>query len=355
LALFNHITRIASKARFTLILVGIGLFGLSGCEYPQTVSPSEPYTLDVPDHFPQPQVPEDNQLTKARVELGRQLFFEKALSRDSTVSCASCHTPSKSFTDGEEQAVGIEGRLHKRNTMALVNVAYAPRFNWDGQVNTLEKQAIIPITAHNEMDMDFETLAERLNADSDYRNKFQKAYPDTAIDTYSITRALASFQRTLISGNSPYDQFLQGDSSALSASARRGMTIFFSERAECFHCHTGTFFTDHSLHNNGLYEEYQDKGAFEGTGNNRDRGRFKVPTLRNVELTAPYMHDGSMNSLDEVIRHYESGGKDHPNRSPLIRPFTLTDKERRDLVNFLKSLTDRNFTEREAFNPPPQN
>lgn len=335
-------------------LVAFVSFGiLVSCKPENNPEPDEPtpYALDKPAHFPSFLIPEDNQLTEERVALGKRLFFDKQLSSTRTVSCATCHKPELAFSDGLALARGVEGRTPGRNAPSLTNVAYVSRLNWDGGVPTLEQQAIVPITNHLEMDMTFEEIVNRLSQDETYVEQFQAAY-ERGPDTYTIVRALSAFERTLISGNSPYDKYLSGeDTNALSASAKRGRELFFSEKAECFHCHGGLFLTTNQFENNGLYEEYEDKGRYNITGRDFDKGKFKVPTLRNIALTAPYMHDGSLATLEEVIDHYASGGKNHPNKSAFLVPLALTEQDKEDLKNFLHSLTDEEFINNPAFRP----
>ncbi|MCS6904018.1 MAG: cytochrome c peroxidase [Bacteroidia bacterium] len=325
------------------VIIWLEIILLVGCQKENIQAPApkdEFYSLNLPPHFPQPEIPEDNLLTKNRVELGRLLFSDPILSRDSTVSCASCHKSELAFADNRSISPGVQGRLGKRNAPSLLYRAYATSLNWDGGVPTLELQALVPIQDHAELDMDFGTLVERLKRHPRYPALFQAAY-QTEPNEAGIVKALAAFQRTLIKGTSDYDRYLLGDSSALSPSAKRGKDLFFSETAECFHCHSGLFFTDETFQNNGLYAEYKDQGRFLITGRERDKGKFRVPSLRNVALTAPYMHDGSIPTLEAVIEHYMKGGAKHPAKSPLIRPFTLTPQQKEDLINFLKSLTDK--------------
>jgi cytochrome c peroxidase len=329
--------------RFILWLGAVLLLALAqGCEKEKIKEPlaDEPYELNLPPHFPLPEIPEDNLLTKNRVELGRLLFADPILSRDSTVSCASCHKSEFAFADNRAVSPGVGNRLGARNAPSLTYRAYATSLNWDGGVPSLELQALAPIQAHFELDMDFATLVERLKRSPRYPSLFQAAY-QTPPNEVGIVKALAAFQRTLIKGTSDYDRYLQGDSAALSPSAKRGKDFFFGETAECFHCHTGLLLTDETFQNNGLYSEYKDQGRFLITGRERDKGKFRVPSLRNIELTAPYMHDGSLPTLEAVIDHYASGGAMHPAKSTLVRKFHITQQEKEDLINFLKSLTDK--------------
>jgi len=296
--------------------------------------------LDVPVGFPYPNIPSDNKPTLNRIALGEKLFFDPILSRDSSISCGSCHLPGLKFTDGVALSLGISGRHAMRNAMTILNVAYQPYSFWDGGVPNLEQQVLAPIENPNEMDFDVNLAVERLRNNKDYVADFQKSY-SLEPSVYTLTRAIACYERTLFTGKSKYDRFVyEGDSFALNTSEKNGMIMFFNEEADCFHCHVDYNFTDFSFQNNGLYSVYPDSGRARITGNASDVGKFKVPSLRNVELTAPYMHDGSIATLEEVVEHYNSGGQPHPNKSNVVRPKNLSPQQKQDLVNFLKALTD---------------
>lgn len=292
--------------------------------------------LQVPAGFPEPVFPADNAFSEARWLLGKKLFFDPVMSRDSSVSCASCHLPQFAFSDTLAFSPGAGGAAGVRNAPSLANVAYHPYFTREGGVPTLEMQILVPIQEHNEFDFNILLIAERLQQDSAYRQMSLAAY-DREPDHFVITRALACFERSLLSGDSAYDR------DALSAAAQRGMQLFFGEKTQCSDCHGGFNFTHYAFENNGLYEEYSDPGRFRLTGKEEDRARFKVPSLRNAALTAPYMHDGSIATLEEVVAHYDSGGAAHPHKSMLVRPLGLSPQERADLVAFLESLTDHTF------------
>jgi len=314
--------------------------------------PVEPEPLlAVPPGFPAPDFPQDNQLTTARWALGKKLFYDPVMARDSSISCASCHHAGKAFSDTVALSPGVAGRPGTRNASTLANIAYHPYFTRDGSVPTLEMQVLVPIQEHNEFDFNILLIAERMMRDTSYVRMSREAY-DRDPDAFVITRALACFERTFVSGQSRYDQyFFQGKKTALSAAEKRGMALFFSEKTNCAQCHGGFNFTNYALENNGLYTEYADPGRFRLTGLETDRARFKVPTLRNVLLTAPYMHDGSLQTLERVVEHYNSGGKPHPNKSALLRPLGLTTSEKADLVAFLRSLTDESFVRNLKFQP----
>jgi cytochrome c peroxidase len=347
------------------------------------------FQWDIPDWIPPPAEPADNPITPVKVELGRHLFYDKRLSANRTAACASCHEQSRAFTDGKRAAVGITHEVGNRNTMSLGNVGYFPTLTWGNpRIESLEAQALLPIFGERPVEMGMagkETLlSKRLGADRVYQRLFAEAFPEKrhAADLYSpstITRALASFQRTLLSFNSPYDRYRYGgDKNAISPSARRGESLFLSRRMDCYKCHGSLYFTDNvrharsdfpevGFHNTGLYNE-DGKGSYppghaglaEFTGRDADVGKFRTPGLRNVALTAPYMHDGSIDSLDAVIRtHYATRGRavhagkpPNPLRSGLIDGFRISERELRDLVEFLKSLTDESFINNPKFSNP---
>lgn len=333
-----------NKYIYFLSILQLGLL-LGSCSKDDFLQAPEttPYSLKLPAGFPMPEIPDDNALTENRVNLGRMLFFDKTLSKDSSISCGSCHFAANAFTDPKRFSLGVGDSVGTRNAMPLFNVAYHRSFFWDGGVPTLELQALAPIENHLEMNLSLLEAEARIKQNPTYKEAFKKAY-NRDPDLYGLVRAIASFERTLISGNSRYDQYtFQNNKSALTEPEIRGMNIFFGEKAECFHCHTGFIFTDQTFQNNGIYAEYADPGRARITSRNLDVGKFKVPSLRNLSFTGPYMHDGSMNTLEEVLQHYMSGGKNHPNQSPMIRPFTLSEQEQKDLIAFLKTLDDEDF------------
>ncbi|MBK8485911.1 MAG: cytochrome-c peroxidase [Saprospiraceae bacterium] len=319
------------------------LFGLvvmfSSCQQEETKIYAN---FQVPLGFPNPSFPEDNLYSDSRFLLGRKLFYDPVLSLDSTVSCASCHKPEFAFTDQKKFSEGIQGRIGTRNAPSLGNVAYHPYLLREGGVPTLEMQVGVPIQEHQEFDHNILLIAEKLNLNSDYRNRSLEAY-NRLPDAFVITRAIACFERTLLSGNSLYDYYLQGDTQALNGSAINGLKLFNSPELKCNQCHNGINFTNYSFSNNGLYENYLDQGRMRLTGKEEDRSLFKVPSLRNIEVTFPYMHDGSISNLEDLIDHYASGGKNNQQKNPLITGFYITPQQKKDLVMFLKSLTDQQF------------
>jgi cytochrome c peroxidase len=312
--------------------------------------PSELVVL--PDDFPALPVPADNTLTAERVQLGKRLFYELRLSRTEDVSCGSCHVQEHAFADPRRFSVGVEGRTGERNSPPLFNLGWNTAFFWDGGAPTLEHQVIGPITNPLEMDMTMNEATKRLDSEPSYRALFDRAY-GAPPSPGGITKAIASFMRTLVSGNSRYDRFQRGEADALSKIEQEGMELFFSERAECFHCHVGFNFTNNGFHNNGTAAEDVDLGRAMVTERALDEGKFKVPSLRNVAVTAPYMHDGSIATLDQVIEHYDRGGLGHPNTDPTIQPLGLSGAEKASLVAFLEALTDERFLDDPRFAPEP--
>lgn len=352
-------------------------------------APTE-YAWQLPDGFPTPRVPADNPMNEAKVQLGRRLFYDKRLSGNETASCSTCHQQARAFTDGRVVSLGSTGQHHFRNAMSLTNVAYNTTQTWANPLLAhLEDQALIPMFGEAPVELGLagleEELIARIAAVPVYQELFPEAFPETdgAITLDRITKALGAFERTLISGGSAYDRFWYGrDPDALNASERRGLELFLGERLECFHCHGGFNFQDSSVHagqafdetafhNNGLYNldgagayPAGDRGLYDVTNRPADMGRFKAPTLRNIALTAPYMHDGSIATLAEVVAHYERGGRLieagddagdgalSPLKDVFVRGFTLTDSEREDLLAFLSALTDASFVTDPRFSDP---
>lgn len=301
---------------------------------PPTLSLTEiPLGLD-----PERPVPAENPLTQAKVQLGRRLFFDSLLSADHTVSCASCHDPAHGFASTTATAVGIRGQQTLRNAPSILNRAYGKFFFWDGRQSTLENQALEPIENSQEMGNQLGTVVDRLQADSSYRTQFQAAFPDGVTAT-NLGRALASFERVLLTGGSRVDRFRTGEVQALNESELHGLWLFES-RARCWRCHSGRNFTDEQFHNTGIGWGKADLGRFAHTRRDEDRGRFKTPTLRGLTATAPYMHDGSLATLQDVVDYYNRGGNRNPNLDPIMAALDLSDRDRQDLVAFLKALSD---------------
>ncbi len=313
----------------------------------------EEVSLAIPVGYPQPIVPEENQLTASRVELGRALFYDNMLSLDSTMSCGSCHLLDAGMADHNAVSIGIEGRVGFRNVPTLTNIAYHPYFFTEGGSPSLERQVLGPICNNDEFGFNAAELAIRLKDNTTYQALAEEAY-GRPIDLYVLTRALASFERTMISFNSPYDLYeRKEDLNALSPEAQRGRELFFSEKTNCGGCHPGPHLTNFSFENVGLEKAYTDKGRYRVSLKEEDIGKFKVPTLRNIALTAPYMHDGRMETLEEVIEHYDLGGVGHPNQHPFIKPLSLSNSEKGELLAFLHSLTDSSFIQNPDFLPKP--
>lgn len=266
-----------------------------------------------------------------RIALGRTLFFHTALSRTQTISCASCHQPEHAFASTERTMPGVEGRPGTRNVPSLYDVALQPYFLREGGVPTLEMQVQVPIEEHNEFDFNILRVQERLEADTAIVAAARRAY-GRGPDPYVITRAIAAFERTLVSEPSLVE------TGAMTAAQRRGYALFTSARTQCTACHGGPAFTSYAFENNGLYDVYADSGRYRLTKRLSDVARFKVPSLRHVSQTPPYMHDGSVRTLRDVLDHYNSGGHAHPNKSPLIRPLGLRSSELDDLEEFLRAI-----------------
>ncbi|TNE26719.1 MAG: cytochrome-c peroxidase [Bacteroidetes bacterium] len=330
------------------ILVAIAVFAVAlSCSREKTES-GETY-LEVPRHFPSVPFPEDNTYSDIRFELGKKLFFDPMLSIDSTISCGSCHKAEFAMADAFAISPGVEGRLGHRNAPSLLNVAYQPYFMTEGGLPTLEMQVLAPVQEHTEMDFNIVLIAERMNTSNTYVEMSQEAYGREP-DPFVITRALANYERTFISGSSRYDTYrFYGNSGALSPSEKRGLSLFRSEKTQCSVCHSGLFFTSYEFENNGLDSVYSDIGRMRLTGDSADEALFKIPSLRNVEYSAPYMHDGRFATLEEVVEHYNSGGANHPHKSERVRPLNLTQQERIDLVAFLRSLSDPSVQMDERF------
>ncbi len=304
---------------------------------------------DVPADFPEIPFTDENQFSQAKWELGKKLFYDNILSVDYSVNCGSCHKADIAFSDDVALSKGAGGLTGRQNAPSLTNVAYQPYYTRAGGVATLEMQILVPIQEHDEFNFNIVDIAARLKQIPEYVQMSQQVFGRDP-DPYVITRSIATFERTLISGNSTYDKYRRNEpTTAMSASAIRGMNLFFSSRTNCGSCHSGFNFTNYSFENNGLYKSYSDVGRKRLTGKDEDLALFKVPTLRNIALTAPYMHDGSFNTLEDVIRHYNSGGAAHKNKSDKIRPLGLSLREQVDLAEFLHSLTDYDFINNKKF------
>lgn len=370
-----------------LLLVG------AGCGSSDAASAPEEWVWDLPEEVLPPRVPADNPMSKAKVELGRFLFYDKRLSANETQSCGSCHQQELAFTDGLQQAEGSTGEIHPRNSMMLANAGYAASLTWANNVlDELEEQALVPMFGETPVELGMagmeDELLRRMRDDERYPDMFAAAFPEDEdpIVLGNVTKAIGAFQRQLTSFNSKYDRRTRGD--RLNESEQRGLALFLGEKLECFHCHGGFLFSQASDHaqntfdqkafmNNGLYNLDEDgsyprgnEGLYDLTFDPADKGKFKPPSLRNIEVTAPYMHDGSIATLEEVLDHYARGGRlvpegtlidgqdvsgdgrDNPNKSAFIKGFELSEQEREDVLAFLRTLTDEEFLTNPAYADP---
>jgi len=306
------------------------------------------YSLtDIPINFPKVKYPEGNEFTQARWNLGKKLFYDNILSIDSSISCSSCHLPQLAFSDNRAFSPGVKNRPGKRNAPSLANIAYHPYMLREGGVPTIEMQVLIPIQEENEFNHNIIEIGKLLERDSTYLKMAKEGY-NRLPDYFVITRALGVFERTLISGNSKYDQYLN-KKVKFTKQEKEGMKLFFSDKLNCSSCHNGFNFTNYGFKNNGLYRKYKDIGRMRFSKDSNDIALFKTPSLRNIEVTGPYMHDGSIKTLKQVIAHYNSGGKSHKNKSKLIKPLGLSDKEVEMLEAFLLTLTDKQFINNSIF------
>jgi cytochrome c peroxidase len=365
--------------RFPLFVLLTGAL-LSGCgkEGADPVNPDEPaagkptpYNLTLPSNFPQPEAqPANNPLTVEGVALGRQLFYERALSRDNTLSCGSCHRQELAFTDGLPRARGVNQALSPRSAMSLANLMWEPKLNWDGAANSLETQARIPIENPVEMHQSLAVGVARLQQIPAYAPLYRKAFGENAITEANTLKALGQFERTLISSNSRFDKFRRGDRTALTAYEQQGLVLFNTHPngtirgGNCGDCHSGDLQTNHTFSNNGLDAAPADRGLGAQTNLPTDNGKFRVPSLRNIALTAPYMHDGRFGTLEEVVDHYnEHVALNSPTIDPLLLNTTndprqqsttleLTATEKAQIVAFLHTLTDTDFTKDPRFSAP---
>lgn len=293
------------------------------------------YTLQVPKGLPKMKVPKNNPLTEAKISLGKQLFFDDRLSRDDTISCASCHDPEKGWSNGEQFATGIRGQVGGRNAPTIINAGYQYYQFWDGRAQHVEGQALGPVQSPIEMDLTLDELETKLGKIEGYRTQF-KAVFKSEVTRDGIAKAIGAFERTILSGDAPYDRFKAGDEKALSESAQRGKKLFFN-KAHCSACHSGGNFSDGAFHNIGvgMDKEKPDVGRYSVSKLLGDRGSFRTPTLREVAKSGPYMHDGSIKTLKEVVEYYNQGGVKNDQLDESIFPLNLTDQDVSDLVLFL--------------------
>ena len=308
---------------------------------------AEEYQLKVPLGLQPMRIPKDNPLSKEKIELGKQLYFDKRLSRDNTVSCASCHDPEKGWSNGEPVATGIGGQKGGRSSPTVINSGYSYFQFWDGRAQHVEGQALGPIQNPIEMDLTLEEVTEKLNKIEGYRKQFQQVF-GTEVTADGIAKAIGAFERTILSGDAPFDRYQNGDKDALSAAAQRGMPLIFN-KAQCSSCHSGPNFSDGGFHNIGHgwdteKSEFRDVGRHAISNLGGDSGSFKTPTLREIARTAPYMHDGEFATLKEVVDYYNRGGNPNSYLDEAIFPLKLTEQEVNDLVTFLEEgLSSENY------------
>lgn len=351
------------KIDFRYILILSVTFSLSNCtEKEEPKPPSEeydptPYELKIPEGFPDMLIPGDNPMTVEGVALGRQLFYDPILSGDNSQSCADCHTQSYSFSDnGKQFSEGIDGIEGDRNSPPVINIGWMPQLFWDGRANGVERQALGPVPNPIEMHLKWTEAMHKLQQHNDYPDLFFKAFGTRDIDSNLVVKAIAQFERTLISSDTKWDRYLRGEATLTQAEAQ-GFEIFFTEKGDCFHCHATILYTDNLFHNNGLDAVFTDNGLAEVTNDLNDIGKFKTPTLRNWEFTAPYMHDGRFATIEEVIDFYSEGVVWSPTVDPLMKQVNqggvqLTGQEKSHLIAFLKTLTDTTFVNNPEFSDP---
>jgi cytochrome c peroxidase len=350
--------------KYLLIISSFCLLACSGSNADgEDIYTPIPVSLDIPPLFAQqilpPLIPSDNPLTEEGIALGKRLFFDRRLSRNNAKSCASCHNPNNAFSDITQFSAGVQGQVGTRNAMPLFNLAwnFNDRFAWDGKELGLERQALEPVKNPIEMHSNWTEVAEKLQQDAQYPTLFLQAFGTSTIDSTLVTKAIAQFERTLISGNSKFDQYLLGNVD-LTPQELNGFNVFLSEeKGDCFHCHgTGSnpLWTDNEFHNNGLDATFTDLGLGAVTGDPNDNAKFKTPSLRNLAFTAPYMHDGRFNTLEEVINFYSEGLQNSPTIDPLMKSVNeggvqLSPQDKADLKAFLLTLTDHSFVNNPAF------
>jgi cytochrome c peroxidase len=331
------------KKRISLGFIFFVIFTSLSVKVIPTESPKSDYHLDLPlglDEFAV-KIPKGNPLTKEKIALGREIYFDPRLSADETVSCASCHNPQLAFTDGQKASVGIRGQIGIRSAPTIINRVFSRTQFWDGRALSLEEQAKGPMINPIEMgNKNYDDVVKRLRNIKGYREGFKEAFGTEDFTIEQVAEAIASFERTVVSGNSPFDKFESGgDEKAISESAKRGLDIF-RDKGRCSECHAGFNFTDEKFHNTGvgMDKPNPDLGRYEITKKEEDKGAFKTPTLREIARTGPYMHDGSLKTLEEVVEFYDKGGIKNPNLDKEMKPLNLTEEEKKDLVEFLKTL-----------------
>ncbi len=347
---------IDSKKLFIVSLL-VGMAALLSCEKDiDAVTDSildskdgpRPYHLTVPEGFPDYFLADENRLTHEGVELGRALFFDPLLSRNQNVSCASCHTQADAFSDPRKFSIGTNGELTGFHSMPIFNIAWMNEFFWDGRAKSREDQALQPVINPLEMDMSWPEVVDRLMDHPEYPALFEGAFGTDQIDSSLVVRAMVQYEMTLVSADTKFDRAWRNEI-PLTEEEQAGRLIFESEVGDCWHCHGGILATDNSFHNNGLdSQDNLQPGLYSSTGNDEDFGKFKTPTLRNLAFTAPYMHDGRFETLEEVIDFYSSGVQNYQGVDPLMKKAPqggsqLTDEQKKQLIAYLMTMTDSSF------------
>ncbi|MBS1630041.1 MAG: c-type cytochrome [Bacteroidetes bacterium] len=343
--------------RNKLFLLTALVLGIVACRHTATEPGPRAYQLDIPSGLPEMPVPADNPLTEEGVALGRKLFYDPILSGNQTMSCASCHKQEFAFTDGGKAfSFGIDGKLGTRNAMPLFNLGYQRGFFWDGGAADIESQVVGPIQNPVEMHADLAIVLGRLNAHSEYPTLFEKAFGTRTISSVLLMKAIAQFERTIVSGNSKWDKYLRGEATLTDAESRGRIVYEDEDKGDCTHCHSiGSTFSDFEYRNNGLDSVSADAGRALITFLATDSGKFKTPSLRNIALTAPYMHDGRFQTLEECVEHYNSGLQHARNLDPSLRNKVknrLSTQQKSDLVAFLHTLTDYELISNPKFAKP---
>lgn len=327
---------------FSFVLL-LSILGCHNSTNPQLQNYDYDYSKQ-PDGFPPIPFPKNNPYSFEKEQLGRYLFFDKIFHKDSLFSCANCHNPRYAFASNIPNPIGGVNNALPRNALSLVNVAYRKSLGWIGETISLEEAIYHDFDSPLFFKNDTNVIFKRLSRHPFYSQMFEKAFgKGTKPYPYLAAKAIATFVRTLISGNSPFDRYERGDTSALSTIAKKGMELFFSNKANCSKCHSGIFFTDGQPHNTGTTTHYFDFGYYYQSGKNSDRGKFITPTLRNIEFSSPYLHDGSYLTLEEVIENYNRGGLPFFNKDTLIKPLNLNNEEKKALIEFLRALSDTSF------------
>lgn len=332
------------------LLLSAGILGLFSCTK-ESIHTNEKLGVgklfQLPNHAPKIPFPEDNAYSYNRWKLGKKLFFDTRLSINNTISCASCHLQEKAFTGGLDKNPGVFNRPGKRNAPTLTNIAYHPKLLIEGSVPSIEMQILVPIQESHEFAHNIVVIVDSLSQDKEYQKLSKEAY-NRPFDAYVLTRSIANFERSMLSFKSKYDLEKQGLASFTEVE-KRGEELFFSDKTHCSQCHSGELFTNFSYENNGIHKEYTDDGRYHFTWDKNDKHKYKVPTLRNIAQTEPYMHDGSIKTLEEVIENYNQGGKGNYQQSELIKPLNLSKQDQMALVAFLNTLSDSNFLNNPVF------